>query len=100
MTTEYLQEDGKLYELLSYYCLPDDAWSIEVIEMSESRRGLMHVLLPDEDMERPCEVVLEGHIPTGVLKRAIEEVASLARHAGASFERTRNSTPAAEPSDP
>lgn len=49
----------------------------------------MHVLLPDEDMDRPHEVALEGHIPAEVLKRATEEVANLTRHAGASFERTR-----------
>ncbi|WP_211593340.1 hypothetical protein [Microbispora sp. H10836] len=94
MATEHLQEDGKLYELLSYYCVPDDAWSVELTELGERQAGLVHVLLPDEDADRPCEVLqLSGDVPVGVLRRVIEEVANLARHAGVTLERTRTAAP-------
>jgi len=94
VTTEYLQEDGNLYELLSFYRVPDDAWSIELTQMGEGGQMLAHVLVPDEDIHRPCEVLrLEELTINGVLRRLIEEVANLARHAGLSLEQTRTSAP-------
>lgn len=44
-------------ELASFYALPDDAWSIDLIEMS-AEGGL---LAPDENIDRPCQVLhLDG----------------------------------------
>jgi hypothetical protein len=95
VATEYLEHDGKLYELASFYALPDDAWSIELVEMSAEGGVLAHVLAPDEDIDRPCQVLhLDGEsIPSEILRRLIMEVAETSRHAGVSFERSRKPQP-------
>lgn len=94
MTPEYMKADGKLYQLVNHYCLPDDGWSVELTEMGENGGGLLHVLIPDEDANRPCEVhITSDAIPLEVLQRTIEEIATTARHAGMSLKRTRASPP-------
>ncbi|MDP9843592.1 hypothetical protein [Streptosporangium lutulentum] len=70
MTPEYMKVGGKLYQLVNHYCLPDDGWSVELTEMGENGGGLLHVLIPDEDADRPCEVPLsllrfDGHLWCG-----------------------------------
>ncbi|MEU8123345.1 hypothetical protein AB0C21_31920 [Spirillospora sp. NPDC049024] len=96
MPTEYLYHGGTLYELLSYYSLSDSAWSIELTDMSSDGGLLVHVLVPDEDLERPCEVVMTdaSHIPEDVLRPLLLEVAESARHAGATFVRDQQQPPA------
>jgi hypothetical protein len=59
VTTEYIHEGGKLYELISFYAVPDASWSIELTQMSSDGGGLAHVLVSDEDIDRACEVVLD-----------------------------------------
>ena len=95
MTTEYLEADDGLYELLSFYALPDDAWSIELTAMQTDGGILAHVLVPDEDIERPCQVLTldAERIPAEVMRRFLVEVAETARHAGISFEQGRSSAP-------
>lgn len=95
MPTEYLTHGGTVYQLLSFYALPDDAWSIELTDMSSQGDPLAHVLVPDEDMERPCEVLAldPSRIPTDVLRRLLVEVAESARHAGATFVRDQHDPP-------
>ena len=94
MPTEYLEESGTVFELLSFYALPDDAWSIELTEMTNDGGTVAHVLVPDEDLERPCQVLIldTPRIPTNVMRRLLLEVAELSRHAGVTFERDRRET--------
>ncbi|GAA2259804.1 hypothetical protein GCM10010402_14200 [Actinomadura luteofluorescens] len=101
MPTEYLEHGGTVYELLSYYALPDDAWSIELTDMGGEGGPLAHVLVPDEDMDRPCEVLAldASRIPAEVLRRLLVEVAESARHAGATFVRDQQDPPAGSTND-
>jgi hypothetical protein len=94
MPTEYLSHGGSTYQLLSFYSLPDDAWSIELTEISGDGGPLAHVLVPDEDLRRPCEaLILHPRIPQEVLQRLLVEVAESARHAGATFVRDQYENP-------
>jgi hypothetical protein len=87
MPTEYLSHGTTVYELLSFYALPDDAWSIELTDTRGDGVLVAHVLVPDENMERPCEVLTldPSRIPADVLRRLLEVVAENARQAGVSY---------------
>ncbi|WP_147339334.1 hypothetical protein [Actinomadura spongiicola] len=89
MPTEFLNHGGTVYQLLSFYALPDDAWSVELTDGNGDGAPLAHVLVPDEDMDRPCEVLAldPSRIPTEVLRHLLLAVAECGRHAGAVFVR-------------
>jgi hypothetical protein len=95
--TQHLEHDGTGYELLCFYALPDDAWSIELTQVDGDVAGLAHVLVPDEDLERPCEVLtLEAEkIPPKIFRELLLAVAEISRHAGVTFARDQHAPPEA-----
>ncbi|MFC9972089.1 hypothetical protein ACFVH6_14490 [Spirillospora sp. NPDC127200] len=77
-----LEDDGKLYELQAFYAVPDDAWSVELTDLTDGR-PLAHTLIPDEDPGRPCQVrALEPGIPLEVLRHYLVTVAEMGVVAG------------------
>jgi hypothetical protein len=90
--TQTWEYDGKKYELLIYYAVPNEAWSLELTEIGGENRLLAHVLMPDEDIARRLPQVLQlatNDLPDAVLRRLLVEVAEEARRAGVSAERAR-----------
>jgi hypothetical protein len=90
--TQTWEYDGKKYELLIHYAVPDEAWSLELTDASGGNRLLCQMLIPDEDVgRRACAVVhlSPNDLPGNVLRRLLVEVAEEARRAGVSAERAR-----------
>ncbi|GAA0964670.1 hypothetical protein [Actinocorallia libanotica] len=90
--------DG-VYALQSVYGLSEEAWSVELTK--ETDQGISEVALvvvPDEDLERPCEASLysDEPIPVAVLRALLHEVAETGRAAGAEAERLRSASSAAD----
>ncbi|GAB3676351.1 hypothetical protein GCM10027589_46490 [Actinocorallia lasiicapitis] len=84
-------QDGAVYELISSYVVSEGAWSVELTRMSSTQGLVVGVVIPDEDLERPCEAWAAGDvtIPAAELTRFLVEVANTARHAGATSENAQ-----------
>jgi hypothetical protein len=92
MSTEYLEHDGTVWELQSYYGVSDASWYFELTKMARGGGLFVMVKVPDDAIERPCKVQVfsEEQIPQPVLHRLLLETAMMSRHAGVELERERN----------
>ncbi|MFC8619746.1 hypothetical protein ACFT9M_25515 [Micromonospora purpureochromogenes] len=85
---EVWDHDGKLYEVNSWYCLPDDAWQYELVELTEppGRGACLAVVIPDATPEpgpftpkhadHVLLAVARGVTPWPILRRLIDLVES------------------------
>lgn len=75
--------DGKLYEVNSYYSLPDDAWQYELVGLSGApgTGPYLIVLIPDATPDdgpftprvaEPVQVIQHGQTPWPVLHRFVD----------------------------
>jgi hypothetical protein len=85
---EVWDHDGKLYEVTSYYSLPDDAWQYELVGLTGApgTGPYVAVTIPDASPEggpfapRPVSEVMvrtgSGDVPWPILRRFIDLVES------------------------
>ncbi|MEU7802413.1 hypothetical protein AB0B10_24430 [Micromonospora arborensis] len=103
---EVWHHDGKLYEVNSYYSLPDDAWQYELAGLtgaSGAAGPYVAIVIPDATPDdgpftpRPAQHALVhlggGQLPWPILRKLIEMVES----SGDLVEEQRNAFPGGKP---
>jgi hypothetical protein len=76
MPTETWDHEGTHYQFLTMYAVPDDAWCLELTQVSAPGRHLITAIVPDEDPTRPVKMIFsEGEVPLPLLLRFLNEVA-------------------------
>ncbi|MFI8520533.1 hypothetical protein ACIGEZ_22285 [Streptomyces sp. NPDC085481] len=71
--------DGSDYRLTILYAVPDDAWYVELDDMTDGGRTLVTAIVPDEDPAREPTVCFDPqtghrHIPYAVMRWFLDHV--------------------------
>ena len=91
---EYGEHRGALYELLTLYSLPEDAWTLELTSHTAPFPKVA-AIIPDEDFARPVTIALtSGELPAAVVRQFLNAVEEEERRIGRRVEDV------IEPADP
>ena len=97
---QYWEHRGALYELLTLYSLPEDAWTLELTSHS-SPFPKIAAIIPDEDVARPVTIALtKGELPAAVVRQFLKAVEAEERRIGRRVEDSIEPADPREPKDP